>query len=809
MTNLDRPLEDLVTALERLGLPQKKASEAAKNKKMAPILEEALSAMPSGKLSTDAGYGNLIFSLANTATKNSLPYIGYIAQAIAAKRLTSADQISAAIKYVETHPNASKSVENENEFNEACGVGVVVDQAEVKLRVDELMSNRREELLERRYLMAGVLLNELRQDLRLKWAPIQQVRDLLDDALLTLLGPKDERDNPKKAKKAASKPKQASRSASAADLNKVSGSCVPGKTAELAKSLDFVFQGELAALHKPGGNPQVNPLLMEQHLRETGGQVITRFPPEPNGFLHIGHAKAININFAYAQAFQGITYLRYDDTNPEAEEDRYFESILNSVRWLGFEPYKVTYSSDHFQKLYELAVKLIEKGFAYVDHSTPEEMHAQRGGDERGPRFNSPWRDRPISESLTEFQKMKEGRYKEGEAVLRMKMDMQSGNPQFWDLVAYRILYTPHVRTGDQWCIYPTYDYTHCLCDSFENITHSMCTTEFRLSRESYYWLCDALEVYKPVQWEYGRLAITNTVLSKRKLNTLVSEKHVSGWDDPRLFTLDALRRRGFTPQAINAFVRELGVTTSMTTIQLSRLENYVRDHLNDTASRLMAVLEPLKVVLTNLPEDYCEMLTVPNKPRDDALGSRSLPFTRTIYIDRSDFRETPDANFFRLSPGKSVGLLNASHPITCVDVTRDADGLVTELLCTFDKDVPFKKPKTYIQWVAESPRHNSPVKAEVRLYSNLFLHENPMDKEQVPNGWLTDLNPNSLVVLPNAYIDVGALSGKVESKFQFLRVGYFCIDRSSNPSEKKFVFNRTVTLKEDSSKKEADTLEG
>lgn len=573
------------------------------------------------------------------------------------------------------------------------------------------------------------------------------------------------------------------------------------KPAEMAKSEKFIFEGELSKLHKAGGNPQIKPELIEQHLKRTGGKVITRFPPEPNGFLHIGHAKAININFGYAKAFDGLTYLRYDDTNPEAEEEQYFTSILDTVKWLGYTPTKITYSSDYFQQLYELAVELIKKDKAYVCHCTGEEIHAMRGGHEKGPRSGCKHRNRPVQESLDEFQKMKDGKYKEKEAMVRMKMNMHNPNPQFWDLVAYRILFTPHFRSGKDWCIYPTYDYTHCLVDSFEDITHSLCTTEFRLSRESYYWLVDALEVYKPVQWEYGRLNIDGTVLSKRKLMKLVDEKLVDGWDDPRLFTLVALRRRGFTPEAINAFVRDLGVTTSNTVISLERLENTVRDHLNDITPRLMAVLSPLKITLTNVPDDYLEEITVQNKPRDPSKGTRVLPFTKTVYIDTSDFRDQPDPNFYRLTLGTTVGLLHVPFPIRATEIiTKNG---VTEVKAIYEKPelnngAKPSKPKAYIQWVGESVKHHSPVQVEARLYSNLFHHANPFDKDLVPNGWISDVNSDSKTSM-QALVDIGILSAQVEDKFQFLRVGYFCVDKDTCPG--KIVVNRTVTLKENSKK--------
>ncbi|KAJ1941777.1 Glutaminyl-tRNA synthetase, partial [Linderina pennispora] len=491
-------------------------------------------------------------------------------------------------------------------------------------------------------------------------------------------------------------------------------------------------EGEISRLHKAGENPQINESLRAAHLAATGGKVVTRFPPEPNGYLHIGHAKAINVNFGYAKTHGGVCNLRYDDTNPEAEEEEYVRSILDMVRWLGFEPAQVLYSSDYFQQLYELAVKLIEAGHAYVCHCSGEEIHQQRGGEAMGPRFACPHRERPVAESLAEFQKMKDGRYAANEAILRMKMDLEDGNPQMWDLVAYRILYASHHRTGTQWCIYPTYDFTHCLCDSFENITHSLCTREFTNSRQSYYWLCDAVEVYKPVQWEYGRLNITNTVLSKRKLLKLRDDGHVTALDDPRLYTLPALRRRGVPPQAINAFVRELGVTTANTTIDVVRLENHIRDALNELAPRIMAAINPVKVVIENLPADHLEMIDVLYKPRDESFGTHKVPFTRTLYIDASDFRETDSADYYRLAPNKTVGLQNVAGPITCTDVRKNADGSISEIVCRLEDAATAAKPKTYIQWVAESPEHGSPVRLdEVRVYDALFKHANPYDKNE------------------------------------------------------------------------------
>jgi glutaminyl-tRNA synthetase len=500
----------------------------------------------------------------------------------------------------------------------------------------------------------------------------------------------------------------------------------------------------------------------------------------------------MNFSFRYAEKYDGLCYLRYDDTNPEAEKTLYYESIDEMVRWLGFTPYKVTAASDYFQQLYEYAVELIKRDKAYVCHMTNDEIHASRGGDNQGPRCDSPWRNRPVQESLAEFERMKRGEYKEGEATLRLKMDMQSPNPCMWDLVAYRVLYTPHCRTGRQWNIYPMYDFTHCLCDSLENITHSLCTTEFINAREAYYWVCDQLEVYKAVQWEYGRLNITNTVLSKRKLTRLVQEGIVSSWDDPRIYTLAALRRRGFPPTAINRFVEELGITTAASIVDVKRLENVVRDELNKTTLRRMAILDPLKVIIDNLTDTtHHDIITLPNDPRDPSKGDSQLPLSPVVYIDQSDFRVEPaDANFFRFTPDQPVGLFKAGV-LHYVSHELDASGHVACVHATIDRSDSAVKPKTFVQWVPA----DSQIPAELRIYKPLFKSDNP---DACPGGFLNDINPESLSV-KRGLVDGRVAESAVEQVFQFQRVGYFCKDKDS--TEALPVFNLTVSIKEDPSK--------
>uniref|UniRef100_A0A8B9QAB5 glutamine--tRNA ligase n=1 Tax=Apteryx owenii TaxID=8824 RepID=A0A8B9QAB5_APTOW len=564
-----------------------------------------------------------------------------------------------------------------------------------------------------------------------------------------------------------------------------------GEAGTETRSLLEQLRGEALKFHKPGENYKtegyvVTPntmALLKQHLAVTGGQVRTRFPPEPNGILHIGHAKAINFNFGYAKANGGVCFLRYDDTNPEKEEEKYFTAIRDMVEWLGYQPFAVTHASDYFDQLYTWALELIRRGQAYVCHQKVEEIK----GHNPPP---SPWRDRPVEESLLLFEDMRKGKFGEGEATLRMKLVMEDGK---MDPVAYRVKFTPHHRTGDKWCIYPTYDYTHCLCDSIEHITHSLCTKEFQARRSSYFWLCNALDVYCPVQWEYGRLNLLYTVVSKRKIIRLVETGAVRDWDDPRLFTLTALRRRGFPPEAINNFCARVGVTVAQTTMEPHLLEACVREVLNEQAPRALAVLEPLKVTITNFPAPKALDVLVPNFPADETRGFHKVPFQHTIYIEETDFREEMDKGYKRLAPGQPVGLRHAGYVIAVQNIIKNASGRVIELEVTCTKSDVADKPKAFIHWVSE------PLVCEVRLYERLFLHKNPEDPAEVPGGFLSDLNPDSLRVVDNALVDRSVLSARPFSKFQFERLGYFSVDPDS--TERKLVFNRTVTLKEDPGK--------
>ncbi|RKF78568.1 putative glutamine--tRNA ligase [Golovinomyces cichoracearum] len=556
-------------------------------------------------------------------------------------------------------------------------------------------------------------------------------------------------------------------------------------------------------------NVEPNNMFMQGWLDEVYRErpikpVTTRFPPEPNGYLHIGHAKAIAVNFGFAKFHGGNCYLRFDDTNPEAEEEKYFTAIKELVEWLGFKPYQVTYSSDNFDRLYEKAEELIRRGRAYICHCGDAEIKSQRGGEERGPRYRCAHADQSVEHNLTHFRAMRDGKYKPKEAFLRMKQDIEDGNPQMWDLAAYRVLDAEHHRTGAKWKIYPTYDFTHCLCDSFERITHSLCTTEFIQSRVSYEWLNKTLEVYEPMQREYGRLSITGTVLSKRKIMKLVNEKIVRGWDDPRLYTLIGIRRRGVPPGAILEFVNEIGVTTAPTIIQVSRFDQTIRKYLECTVPRLMLVLDPIPVVIEDAEEIDLE---IPFSPKIPMMGTHKVRLTKTVYIERADFREVDSKNFYRLAPGKSVGLLQIPFPIKTIAFTKENDK-ITEVRAVYDKDG--KKPKTYIHWVPEGSRY-----VEVRIHEQLFKSEKP---ENAEGGFLSDINPHSEKIWPNAMIESGfdevktrapwpRAAGESEScqnfpesvRFQAMRVAYMAMDSES--TDEKIILNRIVSLKEDAGK--------
>ena len=525
------------------------------------------------------------------------------------------------------------------------------------------------------------------------------------------------------------------------------------------------------------------------------GKVITRFPPEPNGYLHIGHAKAICIDFDIARENNGRCHLRFDDTNPCKEEDEYVNSIMDDVRWLGYDwGEHLYYASDYFDKMYEYAVQLIKAGKAYVCDLKPEEIREYRGTLTE-PGKNSPYRDRPIEENLDLFERMKSGEFEDGKRVLRAKIDMSSPNVNMRDPVMYRILKVAHHRTGDKWCIYPMYDWAHGLEDSLEGVTHSFCTLEFEAHRPLYDWFLEQLDVHHSQQTEFARLNLTFTVLSKRRLIELVEGHYVTGWDDPRMPTICGLKRRGYTPESIHDFMSRISVAKADSMNEIEQLEHCLRVDLNKRAPRVMGVLDPLRVVIQNYPEGESEELDAVNNPEDESAGMRKVPFSRVLYIEREDFMEDPPRKFFRLSPGREVRLRYA-YFITCKDVIKDDHGKIVELRCTYDPETrggdspDGRKVKATLHWVSEEHA----IEAEVRLYEHLFTRENASDVEE-GGDWKDNINIDSMTVLPTCYVEPSLTGSEAGDRIQFERKGYFCVDPDS--TNEKLVFNRTVSLRD------------
>lgn len=793
--------DELVSLFSKAGFEDKKAKEIVKNKKVALSLYNILDKNTEGN---DDKKLALLHQLAIHESKNGVvPNHDIIIDSIRKGDLKTTLQVTEGIKYLQ---NNEAPIDKEK-FNEATGVGIEITTEEAKAEIAKYLDSIKSDLETKRYSILAKVLVELKNQPTLKWAPPQIFKPILDEEFLARLGPKDERDNMKKKEK---KPKTAAKATSNAAAKK-------NIFDEPEKSM--FAEGFLGALHKPGEEPQKYPELLEEHRKFINGKVLTRFPPEPNGFLHIGHSKAIMVNFGYAQYNGGKCYLRFDDTNPEAEEEVYFNSIKEMVSWLGYKPWKITYSSDYFDQLYELAIQLIKADRAYICHCTPEEVKVSRGlkedGTLGGDRVACKHRSQSIEHNLREFEAMKDGKYAVGEATLRMKQDLESPSPQMWDLVAYRVLNTPHHRTGDKWKIYPTYDFTHCLVDSFENITHSLCTTEFVLSRESYEWLCDALHVYRPAQREYGRLNLTGTIMSKRKIAKLVNEGYVRGWDDPRLYTLEGIKRRGVPPGAILSFINTLGVTTATTNIQSVRFESAVRNYLDQTTPRLLMVLNPVEVVIDNVDEDFSLDVEIPFQPGKDEklMGSRKLTFSKHFFIDASDVRDEPaDKEFYRLAPGQPVGLIKVPFNISYKSIEEKDGKKIVHV--NYDEGIK-AKPRTYIHWV---PKKSAVPVKEVRIYNQLFNSENPSAH---PDGYLKDINPDSEEVLSNAVIEenikeiitrspmnveipnsefnIKENAGNNTVRFQALREGYFCLDKDSK--DDSLIINRIVSLKEDAAK--------
>ncbi|KAM8706775.1 hypothetical protein ACLKA7_010956 [Drosophila subpalustris] len=775
--------EDLIVQFQQLGMSEQKAKETLKNANVTRNLQLALAET---KLPLGDGVGMLLYHMATKLKPQIAEQLPLLVRFIVDHKLDNTQRVDAALEYLLKCGQKMNASIDVAELERECGVGVVVTPEEIERVVQEKVKGTyKQTLLEQRYHFNSFkIMQEVRSEL--KWADAKSLKAAIDVEIFDLLGPKTEADMKPLPKQVDKQPKTNAKpeAAKATATDAAAPTDGANTIAELMKTK--------VHFHAPGENFKTDGYvvtehteqLLRDHLKATGGRVQTRFPPEPNGILHIGHAKAININFGYAAAKNGVCYLRYDDTNPEKEEEKFFVAIREMVEWLGYKPYKITYSSDNFQQLFDWAVELIKKNLAYVCHQKADELKG----------FNpppSPWRERPVEESLVLFEDMRRGKIDEGAATLRLKLTLEEGKV---DPVAYRIKFIPHHRTGATWCIYPTYDYTHCLCDSIEQITHSLCTKEFQSRRSSYYWLCNALNIYCPVQWEYGRLNMNYALVSKRKISKLISERIVHDWDDPRLFTLTALRRRGFPAEAINNFCAQMGVTGAQMSVDPAMLEASVRDVLNVTAPRRLIVLQPLKVTISNFPHKGPVELQVPNFPQNPELGTHKITLDRVIYIERSDFKLEPEKGYRRLSTQQTVGLRHAGLVISVQEVVRDpTTGEILELICTSQSAEQAEKPKAFVQWVSQ------PIELEVRLYELLFKHKNPEDTNEVPGGFLSDVTENSMSVL-RAYADRSLKGVKVYDKFQFERIGFFSVDPDTSGDH--IVFNRTVGLKEDAGKR-------
>ncbi|CAM6111796.1 unnamed protein product [Calypogeia fissa] len=772
----------------RIGLEEKTAQNAVANAKVTANLTAVISeaGLEGG---CDRSIGNLLYSVATKFPNNALKHRPALLKYVTEGKIKSIPQLEAAFAFLS---KVGPEPYNAADLEKACGVGVEVSPEEIRNAVKSVISKNKDLIVEQRYRVnVGILLGQVRA--LEPWADGKAVKEEMDAQLKDLLGEKTAEDEKplqiKKEKKPRGGPKaeevtqSGGEAASTAPVEEADPFSIFPKPQENNMVHTEVFFSD-GSIWRPSNSKE----RLEKHLKFTGGKVFTRFPPEPNGYLHIGHAKAMFVDFGLAKASGGNCYLRFDDTNPEAEKKEYIDHIQEIIGWIGWKPYKVTYSSDYFQELYDLAVELIKRDRAYVDHQTADEIK-----EYREKKMDSPWRNRPIKESLKLFDDMRRGLIDEGKATLRMKQDMKNDNFNMYDLIAYRIKFAPHPHVGDKWCIYPSYDYTHCIVDSLENITHSLCTLEFESRRASYYWLLEALDLYLPYVWEYSRLNVTNNVMSKRKLNRLVTENWVDGWEDPRLITLAGLRRRGATPEAIQAFCRGVGITRSDNLIRTELLEHFMRDDLNKNAPRTMVVLRPLKVVITNLDEATVEELEAKSWPEakegDRSLESYKIPFSRVLYIEQSDFRLKDSKDYYGLAPNKSV-MLRYAYPIKCTKVVFKEDSeTILEVHAEYDR-LKSTKPKV-IHWVAEPAPGVDPLKVEVRNFDKLFKSENPAELE----NWLGDINHNSKEIITGAMAVPPVRHASVGSKFQFERLGYYCVDRDTTPE--MVVFNRTVTLRD------------
>jgi glutaminyl-tRNA synthetase len=789
---------DLEKKLTDIGIPKSKIDDIAKKKK---YIERIKYVLEQGNITTaDKETGNLIILVAEKVNPAFNHRIPLLLKYVNSKEITSSHQLDACVEYLRKKGDEEL---NEEDFKKQCGIGVKITEEDIKKETDEIMKKYIDQIKNERYKFPSV---KILYDVKSKFSFVDPklCKKVIDEEIDKLLGGKNENElKEEKMRKEFEELKKKSKdkkSFSEEDKKRLS------ELKEELKKFDEALQKkkeELSSQNPEEEKSEKDKLstlmardmrsalntseLIKKHLEVTGGKIMTRFPPEPNGYLHLGHAKAMRFCFTSASNAGGYCYLRLDDTNPEKETKEYIDSIKENCEWLGYHPWKVTYASDYFDDLYNIAVKLIKKGLAYVDNLSKQEI-----SEYREKKIDSPYRNRTVEENLKLFEMMRQGRFEEKECCLRMKIDMKHNNPCMRDPVAYRIKYVPHPHAGDKWCIYPTYDFTHCLNDSLENITHSLCTLEFEIRRDSYYWLLEAAEMYRPFVWEYSRLNVTHIVVSKRKLLQLVTSHTVNGWDDPRMPTINGLRRRGYTADAINNFVDTIGVTRrgNENIISIKLLENAVKSDLDKKAPRTMAVIEPIKVNIVNLKEDLS--IDTPLFPKlKESGGVRKVNLTKNIFIERIDFKEEDDKDFNGLTPNQEVGLKYAGV-LKLEEIKKNKEGVVTELLCSYSNEN--KKTKGRIHWISDKDYVN----AELRLYDYLFKSDDPFhsNEEGVSHDPMDDINPDNLVIKYHALVNRD-LCEKVKpyDHFQFERLGYFVCDPDSECDKGRYVFNLTVDL--------------
>ena len=790
-------MEDkLKQVLKNFEIPEAKIEEIIKKKKFVDRLKYVLEQSKLEK--GDKELGLLLIQLAEKLNPTYNHRLPLLLKYVIPKEISTSQQLDAAIAYL--RKKGEEEIDTK-EFENVAGIGVKVTPDDIRKEVVELIKSKLDLIKKQRYNYPAL---NLIYDLKNKFTFFDNklAKEIINEEINKVLGGKNEEELKeeklrKEFEELKAKQKKEKKNFSEEDKKKMQQIKEElKKYDEKAKKLKEESKEEeeetetdklsklMARDMKSSLNP---PELLKKHLEATGGKIITRFPPEPNGYLHLGHAKAMRFCFTSASKNGGHCYLRLDDTNPEKENKEFIESVKENVNWLGYKPWKVTFASDYLQPLYEIALKLIRKGLAYVDNLSKEEI-----SEYREKKRDSPYRNRTVEENLKLFNMMKQGRFEEKECCLRLKIDMQHANPCMRDPVAYRIKYVPHPHAGSDWCIYPTYDFTHCLNDSLENITHSLCTLEFEIRRDSYYWLLEAAEMYRPFVWEYSRLNVTHVVVSKRKLLQLVNSHSVTGWNDPRMPTIDGLRRRGYTPDAINNFVDRVGVTRrgNENIISISWLENSIRTDLDAKAPRTMAVIEPLKIVLKNLDKDI-ELDTYLFPRLKEKGGIRKVTLSKVIYIDKTDFKEEEDKDFYGLTPKQEVGIKYGGI-IKVEEIKKDEKGRIIEIICNYTPES--KKTKGRIHWISDKDC----VQAEVRLYGYLFLSDDPFhaNEEGVSHDPMDDLNPNSLVTKMGALIhkDICKNLEKLDH-FQFERIGYFVCDYDTNNEKGRYVFNLTVDL--------------